>query len=184
MIAVRKSLQGAAAGLRVSFHVSVSQAGDAPHLPTQEPLRPNDLEGYARLRREGVPLATGEHLYTRWDVKPFLDAACVDFIQADPDWCGGITELVKICALSATYSVPVVPHGHNTMAAAHVIAAQSPTVCPMMEYLVRFMERQQYFHTEPIRPEGGFVTLPALPGLGIVFDEVKIEERREWPVAS
>jgi L-rhamnonate dehydratase len=32
-------------------------------------------------------------------------------IQADPDWCGGITELVKICTLASCYGRPVFPQG-------------------------------------------------------------------------
>ena len=41
-------------------------------------------------------------------------------IQADPDWCGGITELVKICTLASAYGGCVIPHGHSIHAAVHV----------------------------------------------------------------
>ena len=47
--------------------------------------------------RRRVPIATGEHEYTRWGFQQLLQADAIDVIQADPDWCGGITELVKIC---------------------------------------------------------------------------------------
>lgn len=162
---------------------AISMANDMmPHKPTwlEEPLPPNRLEGFIKLKgTTGIPLATGEHLYTRWDVKPFLEAGAIDFIQADPDWTGGITELVKICALAAIYEVKVVPHGHNIVPAAHVIASQSPSICPLMEYLIRFQERQQFFHKFPWRPTNGHMQLPAEPGLGIDFDESRIEERHE-----
>jgi L-alanine-DL-glutamate epimerase-like enolase superfamily enzyme len=146
----------------------------------EEPLPANRLSGFMRIKKEtGIPLAAGEHLYTRWDVKPFLEAGVLDFVQADPDWTGGISELVKICALAAVHDAKVVPHGHHIIAASHVIASQSPGLCPMAEFLLRHLERQQFFQKTILRPENGWLPLPPGPGLGIVFDEAKIEERRE-----
>ena len=140
------------------------------------------LSDGAGKKATGVPLAAGEHLYTRWGVKPFLDAGVLDFLQADPDWTGGITELVKICALAATYGVQVVPHGHNLAAAVHVIAAQPPSLCPMAEFLIRHIPRQQALQAGPLLPEDGHLPLPTGPGLGIVLDDARIEqtERLRW----
>jgi L-alanine-DL-glutamate epimerase-like enolase superfamily enzyme len=154
-----------------------------PYRPTwlEEPLHPEQLEGYKRIKRDtGVPLAAGEHFYTRWNVKQFLDAGVLDFVQADPEWCGGITELVKICSLAEAYEVKVVPHGHHILAAAHVVAAQPPSVCPMVEYLFHsHLDRMQYFHKAVLRPEKGWLQLPTQPGLGLELDEDKIAEKRE-----
>ena len=83
-----------------------------------------------------VPIATGEHEYTRWGFLQLLQAEAIDVIQADPDWCGGISELVKICTLASAFGRPVVPHGHSIQPALHVIAAQSPAICPWLEYLI------------------------------------------------
>jgi len=149
----------------------------------EEPLMPGRIEGYKKIKGETqIPLAAGEHLYTRWDVKPFLDAGVLDYVQADPEWTGGITELTKICALADTYDVKVIPHGHHVVAAAHVIASQSPALCPMIEYLINLMERRQFFHTKPLTPIDGYMPLPEGPGLGIVLDESKIEKQSdlEW----
>jgi L-alanine-DL-glutamate epimerase-like enolase superfamily enzyme len=154
-----------------------------PYRPTwlEEPLHPEQLEGYKRIKRDtGIPLAAGEHFYTRWNVKQFLDTGVLDFVQADPEWCGGITELVKICALAEAYEVKVVPHGHHILAAAHVVAAQPSGVCPMVEYLFHsHLDRMQYFHKTVLRPEKGWLQLPTQPGLGLELDEDKIAEKRE-----
>ncbi|MCX7014630.1 MAG: mandelate racemase, partial [Candidatus Sumerlaeota bacterium] len=149
----------------------------------EEPLPAGHVSGFARLKREtGVPLAAGEHLYTRWDVKPYLEAGALDYVQADPDWTGGITELTKICALAAAYDARVVPHGHHVIAALHVVASQSPGLCPKLEFLLRHLERMQFFQKTILRPENGWLPLPTAPGLGIDLDESKIESRRalEW----
>ncbi|MFW6062471.1 MAG: enolase C-terminal domain-like protein [Planctomycetota bacterium] len=146
----------------------------------EEPLAPAHVAAYARLKHEtALPLAAGEHLYTRWDVKPYLDAEALDYIQADPDWTGGITELVKICSLAAVHGVPVIPHGHNVRAALHVVASRSPQICPMVEYLLKHIPRQELFHRDPIEPTDGVLAVPDAPGLGIEFDEAKIDQRDE-----
>jgi L-alanine-DL-glutamate epimerase-like enolase superfamily enzyme len=152
----------------------------APLNPTwvEEPIPPERLGGLRKIRgAAGVPMATGEHVYTRWQVKELLVGEAVDVVQTDPDWTGGITELVKICALASAFEVPVVAHGHSLLPALHVAGAQSPTTVPWVEFLIRYQERQQFFHQPIYRPKRGLVKLPALPGLGLVLDEGKIEAR-------
>jgi len=161
---------------------AISMARDMlPYRPTwlEEPLPPDPLDGFVRIKQAtGIPLAAGEHLYSRWDVKPFLEAGALDFVQTDPEWTGGITELVKICALASTYDVKVVPHGHHVVAAAHVVASQSPALCPMVEYLIEHAERQQVFLKNPLTPVNGSIPLPTAPGL-IELDESKVEKKAE-----
>jgi L-alanine-DL-glutamate epimerase-like enolase superfamily enzyme len=126
-----------------------------------------------------VPIATGEHVYTRWQVKELLERGAVDFVQTDPDWTGGITELAKICALCSAYDVPMVAHGHSLLAALHIAASQSATTVPMVEYLIRHQTEKQYFHMPAYKPENGSLKLPTLPGLGIVLANEKIETRNK-----
>ena len=145
----------------------------------EEPLPPERIGSFRELRSAGVPLATGEHVFTRWQVKHLLESRAVDIVQTDPDWTGGITELTKICALCSSYDVPVVAHGHSLLAALHVAGSQSPAAVPMVEYLIRHQEQKQFFHSPTYRPENGEITLPDLPGLGIVLDESKIQSRRD-----
>ena len=144
----------------------------------EEPLPPERVGSFQRLKgAANVPLATGEHVYTRWQVKELLVNNAIDYVQTDPDWTGGITELVKICALASAFDVAVVAHGHSLLAALHVAGAQSPAVVPYVEYLFRHQTRKQFFHKPMYAPELGRVALPELPGLGLVLDEAKIEAR-------
>ncbi len=152
----------------------------APYNPRwlEEPVAPDRIEAYAEIRRQtGIPIAGGEHEYTRWGFKVLLDNEGVDVVQADPDWTGGISEMVKICALTSSYDKPVIPHGHSVLPALHLIAAQSPSVCPWLEYLIMFNPQKQWFHKDKFMPEAGLVRLPDKPGLGIVLDEERILER-------
>ena len=146
----------------------------------EEPVHAGQLDGFVRIQRAtGVPLAAGEHLYTRWDVKPYLEARALDFVQTDPDWTGGITELTRIAALADAHGVKLCPHGHTVTAAAHVIASQPESLCPLLEFLFCWAPRQQWFQTAPLVPRDGFVELPQEAGLGIQLDEGKIERREE-----
>jgi L-rhamnonate dehydratase len=145
----------------------------------EEPVLPDKIESYARIRAESVvPIAGGEHEYTRWGLKQLMDAEAVDVLQPDIYWCGGITEMLKICAIASTYDLPVVPHGHSTNATAHLIAAQPASLCPILEYLIKWNTIHQWFLKTPLRPENGVVTLPTTAGLGMELDESKIEEQR------
>ena len=52
-----------------------------PHRPMfiEEPLLSEHIEGIEALSRTSrLPIALGERLHSRWDVKPFLEKACVD----------------------------------------------------------------------------------------------------------
>jgi len=137
----------------------------------EEPVQPDHVASYAQVRREsGIPIAGGEHVYTRWGFKVLLDAEGVDVVQADPDWAGGISEMVKIIALSSAYDRPVIPHGHSVAPALHLVASQSPAVCPWLEYLLVHATRKQWFHQDKFAPQGGSVRLPSKPGLSIELD--------------
>jgi L-alanine-DL-glutamate epimerase-like enolase superfamily enzyme len=169
-------------GWDVAYAVDMVKAL-APFNPrwVEEPIPPERVGGLWRIRQAApaVPIATGEHVYTRWQVKELLVNQAVDLLQTDPDWTGGITELVKICALASSFDVPVVAHGHSLLAALHVAGAQSPNTVPYVEYLIRHQELKQFFHKRIYRPSSGSINLPDLPGLGIVLDEAKIDSRRE-----
>ena len=143
----------------------------------EEPIPPERVGSLRQIRAAGVPIATGEHAYTRWQFKELLVGEAVDVVQADPDWTGGVSELVKIAALASAFDVPLYPHGHSLLPALQVAAAVSPATVPMVEYLIRFQEEKQAFHDPILRPEQGMVALPDGPGLGIVLDERSLEQR-------
>lgn len=147
----------------------------------EEAFPPDQLDSFAALRRAtSIPVATGEHFYNRWEVKRYLDAQAINVVQADPEWCGGVSELLKICHLASAAGVQVVPHGHSIHAALHVVAAQPPSLCPLVEYLILKMRSYYFFEKRQLVPNGGFISLPETPGFGIEFDEAKIEKREPF----
>ena len=146
----------------------------------EEPVLPDKIDAYAQIReRSLVPIAGGEHEYTRWGLKQLMDAEAVDVLQPDIYWAGGISELMKICAMASAYDLPVIPHGHSTPATVHLIAAQPEVTCPILEYLIKWNEVHQFFLKHPLKPVEGMVTVPQGPGMGMELDPEKIEDERE-----
>lgn len=147
----------------------------------EEPLNPDKMEAWSSLsQRAGIAIAGGEHLYTRWEAKRFLETGTVSVLQPDPEWCGGVPALIQICALGEIYDVPVIPHGHGLRASIHVVASQSPGTCPLGEFVERTMTRRYFFEQEPPFPLEGEFHLSDRPGFGIVIDEGTVESRSPW----
>lgn len=158
-----------------------------------EPYRPRwieeaflsaNLDAFIEFSRAtSIPLATGEHLYGRWDVHNFLKAGAIQVVQSDPEWCGGVSELVKICTLASVHGAHVIPHGHGMHAAMHVVASQPVQTCPLVEYLLQFMPTRHWCEKDAPRPVNGIIELTDNPGFDIELDERKIEDVRPvaWP---
>ena len=147
----------------------------------EEPVPPERIGALRRIRNAApVPIATGEHVYTRWQVKSLLEAEALDVVQTDPDWCGGITEQLKICALSSSFDIPVIAHGHSLLAALHIAGAMPASVVPEVEFLVKAQPFKQHFTTPYREPREGMFELPTEPGLGLVIDAEKVELTRNW----
>ena len=90
----------------------------------EEPLSPDDLDGYAELvRRSPIPIAGGEHEYGVGGFREVLDRGAHTILQPDASWCGGMTQLRKIYALAEERGVWVVPHRGAEVWGLHALAA-------------------------------------------------------------
>jgi L-rhamnonate dehydratase len=141
----------------------------------EECLSPDDYWGYAELRRNvprGMLVTTGEHEATRWGFRLLLEMGCCDIIQPDVNWCGGMTELVKISALADAHGALVVPHG-SSVYSYHFVATR--TNSPFAEFLMMAPQADRIVPMfspllldEPV-PVGGRMKVSALdkPGFGV-----------------
>jgi L-rhamnonate dehydratase len=144
----------------------------------EEAVPMSDLESFIRLSKATtIPIATGEHLYGRWEAEQFFKADALQFIQADPEWCGGVSETVKIANLASVHGVKLLPHCHNVHAALHIVASQSPSVCPFGEYLINHVPEKLHFMKDPLVAVNGKVQLSEKPGFGIELDPAKVEKQ-------
>jgi L-alanine-DL-glutamate epimerase-like enolase superfamily enzyme len=145
----------------------------------EEIAHPEKIESFVNLRHgTSIPIASGEHFYGRWEVQRYLQAGALSVVQADPEWCGGISELLKIGTVASLYDVPVIPHGHSIHAALHVIGSQSPMTFPLGEYLINKMRHYYHFEKRAPVPQRAHIMLPKEPGFGIELDPEKIESQK------
>jgi L-alanine-DL-glutamate epimerase-like enolase superfamily enzyme len=141
----------------------------------EEPVIPDDLQGYVALKALGrIPIAGGEHGFTQYEFRDLLEARAVDYIQFDTNRVGGITQARKISAMAESFGVPVVPHAgqmHNY----HVVMASLNS--PMAEYFPPVdvevgNELFWYlFNGEPVAKNGAIDLRDDLPGLGLTINE-------------
>lgn len=141
----------------------------------EEAFLPDKLEAFADLHKAtAIPVASGEHIYGRYEAKRYLEARAISVLQADPEWCGGVSELVKMCAIASLYDAQVIPHGHSVHASLHVVASQSPATCPLVEFLISKMRSYYFFEKNAPAPVKGFIELSERPGFGIEIDQSKV----------
>jgi len=144
----------------------------------EEATHPEKIDSFALMHRSTtIPIASGEHFYGRWEVERYLQANALSVVQADPEWCGGTSELLKIGTVASLHDVPVIPHGHSLRAAIHIIASQSPMTFPLGEYLILKMRHYYHFETNPLIPEKAHIALPTGPGFNVQLDPSKIESQ-------
>ena len=144
----------------------------------EEPVIPDDIAGYARLRRESpVPISGGEHEFTRYGFQHLMDAEAVDIVQPDLHRCGGFTEGRKIAAMAADRGLPIICH---TYSVPHLHFSVATENAPMLEH---FPQPCWFELSDPPPPlfldeptvANGSVTPSGEPGLGLRLDRGRLE---------
>jgi L-alanine-DL-glutamate epimerase-like enolase superfamily enzyme len=139
----------------------------------EEPLPPDDIEGYAELRRHSpVPIAGGEVLTRRQSFIPWIERRAVDILQPDATKCGGLSEARRIAWMCSDHNVQMVSHGWNTAVgvAADLHLAAAMPVAKYVEYLTPAPYIEEII-TQPFRLDAeGYLPIPTAPGLGIELD--------------
>lgn len=168
-----------------------------PHQPLfiEEPLLSEHAEGIKQLSlMTTIPIALGERLYSRWDVKRFLHDASIDILQPDISHCGGISELRKIASMAEAYDVSLAPHcplGPIALAASMQVDLATPNfVIQEMSLGIHYnseagkVDIQNYVLDKTVwEVKDGYVKGLKGVGLGIEIDETEVREAARNAVA-
>lgn len=170
-------------GERLSARTALAAAREfAPFRPGffEEPVPYENARAMIALKQQmPVPVATGEHLLSRWEFRELVEGAGADVLQ--PDLChgGGITEVKRVASFADAYYLTIAPHNSGgpiaTLASLHLVASiPNFYILEQMEYE---RDLRDAICTEPPRIVEGHFELPTAPGLGTDLDFTAIADQ-------
>jgi D-galactarolactone cycloisomerase len=139
----------------------------------EEPLVPDDLEDYVRLREHSpVPIAGGEVLTRRQSFTPWLERRAFDIVQPDVTKVGGISEERRIAWMAEDCGVRFIPHGWNTALglASDLHLASACRNTDMVEYLTGSPFIDDLVEGGWKLDAEGLLKVPEGPGLGVTLN--------------
>lgn len=157
----------------------------------EEPIPPEDYEGYRLLRSEtSIPIAAGECEFTRYGFRELFTRGCVDIAQPDLCASGGISEFRIIQGMASAFHIPVIPHVWGSAvalaASLQVIATLPPFPYtalpvplenePVIEYDRNPNPLRDSLAGKPFSLHEGKLSIPDGPGIGIELDPLVLEE--------
>ncbi len=144
----------------------------------EEPVLADDIAGLAEVRRAvSVPVATGEHEYTKLGFKELIAGGGTDIVQPDVGRVGGVTEWMKVAHLAQSFNLPVAPHAVQLV---HLHLACAVPNLKVVEYMNTSLETDAIWYTDFPKQQGGtWSPYPDRPGLGLELDPYAVEK---WAV--
>lgn len=145
----------------------------------EEPLRPDDIQGYVKLTENApLPISGCEVLTRRQTFTPWIERQAVDYIQPDVTKVGGLTEGYRIAMQAYDHAILTVPHGWNTavglVADMHLMAAIPEA--RWVEYLTPTPLIEGLVETPFTLDQDGCLPIPDQPGLGVRWNPEGVEK--------
>jgi L-rhamnonate dehydratase len=139
----------------------------------EEPLRPDDLEGYAWLRdRSPIPIASGEEECGRESFRSWIDRRALDIYQVDLSR-NGFTDAAYIRARVEEVGARLCNHCYTSpitvVACLHWLATCRDAF--IFEDCVEDSPMRHDLTLEKVQAEDGWMTVPDRPGLGVTLNE-------------
>ena len=145
----------------------------------EEPTTPHaELLRYVH-RETGLPIASGERIYSRWQYNKCFRQDALQIAQPDIGTCGGITEAKKICDLAYIYEAGVQIHvcGSPLLTAASLQLECAIPNFVIHEYNVNTIgPRMRALAVFDYQPVDGQCTVPDLPGIGNEISDAALRD--------
>lgn len=150
----------------------LSTWGEPPLAWLEDPLVPEDVHGYAELRRRAAcPIGVGDELTSQQSFRALAEAGALDVLRLDVIAVGGVTPARQVLALAAEHRLTVSLHIYPETSI-HLAMTQGATI----ETFERGIAGGN-----PLDPSdrlvvggpsfgGGMATAPPGPGLGFELD--------------
>jgi L-alanine-DL-glutamate epimerase-like enolase superfamily enzyme len=136
----------------------------------EEPLYGNDARLLANLRRQtSIPIVAGQNEGSKWRHREFFLHESVDMAQPNVVYVGGFTEGAKVAAMAQAFNLPIANGGGWPHLNAHLQAGMDNGT--RVEFHLLMWRASNQIFQNAVQPEGGNVTLPDTPGLGLEPNE-------------
>jgi L-alanine-DL-glutamate epimerase-like enolase superfamily enzyme len=147
----------------------------------EEPLHPDNLQGYARLSAQSpIRIAAGEEICDIKEFQQMMDVGGIDVVQVDVTRVGGLTRAKRIGYDSSERHRLCVNHsyktGVNIAASLHFLAALPNT--HYFEYCVEQGALRTSLTRQLFPVVDGDISVPEEPGLGVDLDENTVAKYR------
>jgi L-alanine-DL-glutamate epimerase-like enolase superfamily enzyme len=147
----------------------------------EEPLHPDNVEGYARLSAQSpVRIAAGEEICDIKEFQRMMDVGGIDVVQVDVTRVGGLARSKRIGWDSAERHRLCVNHsyktGINIAASLHFVAALPNS--RYFEYCVEQGALRQTLTRQRFPVVDGEISVPEEPGLGVDLDDAVVARYR------
>ena len=140
----------------------------------EEPLHPDDIKGHAKLAQElNPPIALGEHVYTKFAFRDYMEQGAVEIVQVDVARVGGVTEFLTIAALADAHNLPISPHAGDLMQVHQHLVCACPNAL-FLEYIPWGLD----LFVNPVVVKGGYLQAPRSPGASTDLNKEAIREFR------
>jgi galactonate dehydratase len=148
----------------------------------EEPCLCDNIELVAEVRRAlpGIPIVTGEAIYSKEAWAQAFAARAADIVNPDICNCGGLTAMLDIAAMAQPHAVAVAPHNYNSTLVGLAATVQLAALIPnfwIAECFVNLKPACDEVAVQPLVVQDGFAELPATPGLGIDLDVERLRAR-------
>jgi L-alanine-DL-glutamate epimerase-like enolase superfamily enzyme len=121
-----------------------------------------------------VPIAGGERLYHRWDVRPYFEDQSIDVLQPDVGLCGGFTETKKVCDYADVYDIRIQAHvcgGPVATAASLHLETAIPNFLIHEHHTYAIKDWNRELCIQDPQPVNGFFEVSEEPGIGIELND-------------
>lgn len=146
----------------------------------EEPVNTDDRSASAQLAQAlDLNIAGYETEQLAFNFLEVIRGNCVDIVQPDLSWAGGITECNKIAHLAYAYHKPVALHCFSS---AVLLAASLHFLCAIPNAGMLEIDqntnplRQKIVRELPTIDKNGMIAAPNKPGLGIELDEDELQK--------
>ncbi len=142
----------------------------------EDPLAPECNEAVSYIAPHiNLPMATGERFYNIYQFKELIDRQVVSLIRPDLSLAGGYTQCRKIAGMAEAAFVGIFPHlmGSPVNIAAFVQWDAATPNFVLHENLVS-SDRFNDIVDNPPERQGGYITVPNRPGIGLEINEKKL----------